>query len=90
MVGAPGRERPAKRPKVAETINYKGRQVQVFPGDSPVEDHRWVLITEVKNGDKHYFCVVCEQTWWGKEGRCISHFLRIAKEGVTVCTKQPT
>eukprot|EP00966_Prymnesium_polylepis_P071125 1652063-Prymnesium_polylepis.1 len=37
FAGAPGRERPAKKSKVAETIDYEGRQVGgAWAGRSPL------------------------------------------------------
>lgn len=78
--------------QVAEmrTVSLNGKQITVYKGTSPAEDDAWVLITDLlKNGNKVYKCLVCGATWKGGESRVISHFLRLAGEGVSTCAKAP-
>lgn len=71
-------------------MELKGKKLIVYTGSSPVEDEAWVLITDMQpNGNKTYKCMLCGASWKGGESRVISHFLRIAGEGVSTCSSNP-
>ena len=55
LVGAPGRQKAAKRQKVATVATgFGGKQLLSIPGDHTVEDPEWVLILKNDKGNKHY------------------------------------
>ena len=90
LVGAPGRQKTAKKQKVATAVKgYGGKLLQTIPGDHAVEDPEWVLVLKNNAGNKQYHCLRCGHEWHGHDGRVIAHFLRLSGEGVKLCTRTP-
>ena len=89
LVGAPGRQRPKKQ-KTQEQRLVRGQMKTIHLSGNVVENPDWVVITDVRNGNNHYECIQCGLTFWGHDGRVISHCLRIKGEGVDVCPRAPS
>jgi hypothetical protein len=89
LVGAAGRKRAKKTKELQEKV-VRGKTINIHVSDNVVEDPAWVVITAINNGNNHYLCVRCGETWWGHDGRVIFHGLRIMGHGVLPCKHSPT